>query len=201
MWRLMEQVQTKRPTVHAITNYVSANDVANAILAVGALPIMAEYHGEVEEITSRASALVLNMGLLHPDKLMSMKKAGRVANERSVPVILDPVGCMSSGFRNLALRELLSEMRFAVIRGNFSEMLCLSGEKVSGKGVDDCLNGEHQAQKIGIARMISKEYGCVAVITGETDIVSDGEKVCCLKNGTRRMSEITGIGCMLSGID
>ena len=38
----LENVKKKSPLIHNITNYVTVNDVANMILAVGASPIMAD---------------------------------------------------------------------------------------------------------------------------------------------------------------
>lgn len=200
MWELLEQVKNKKPLVHTITNHVTSNDVANAMLAIGASPIMAEYHGEVEEITERASALVLNLGLLHPDKLLSMKKAGRIANRKKLPVILDPVGCMASSFREQAVAELLSEVEFAVIRGNFSEMRHLLEGGGKGKGVDADENSKELAQRAHVAQQLAKKHCCVTVITGATDIVSDGEDAFCLSNGSPLMEQITGMGCVLSGL-
>lgn len=239
----MEQIEKIRPMVHAITNHVSANDVANAILAVGGLPIMAEYQGEVEEITVSASALVLNMGLLHPNKYLAMRNSGKIANKNNIPVILDPVGCMSSRYRKSSLRSLLSEIQFSVIRGNFAEMKTLSEieyyeiwtkdyeitrekvikpkgnfdehknliakerekyrkmmEESIGKGVDSYENGDCLEEKIAIAKNIAQKYRCIAIITGENDIVTDGKKTFCLQNGSPRMAKITGAGCMLSGL-
>lgn len=207
MNKIWERVREKRPLVHAITNHVSANDVANAILAVGGRPIMAEYIGEVEEITSHASALVLNMGVIHPEKLSAMKRAGKIANEKGIPIVLDPVGCMSSSFRRTSAAELLDELKCSVIRGNFAEMSILwnmdepkyfSTEKISG-GVDS-VDRTELAEKVELALGISQKYCCVAIVTGAVDVVSDGKRVFCLSNGSPQMTKITGVGCMLSGL-
>ena len=63
MRELLERIERQRPCVHCMTNPVTANDVANAVLAIGGVPIMADYIEEVEDITAQSSALVLNTGM------------------------------------------------------------------------------------------------------------------------------------------
>src|SRR5699024_7162375 len=89
---LIEKVKKQSPLVHSIMNYVTINDCANVLLAVGASPIMADAPMEVEEITAMADALVLNTGTLKSWSKDSMICAGKVANQKGIPVILDPVG-------------------------------------------------------------------------------------------------------------
>lgn len=201
MWQLLEKIKKSKPLVHCITNYVSANDVANAIHSVGATPIMAEYIDEVEEITRCSSALVLNVGMLNREKLNSMLVAGRTANINNIPIIIDPVGCMASNFRKQLVEKLLDELKIAVIKGNYSEMMSLYGEETTSKGVDSIQeNYENITKRIDIAKNISKKYNCVAIITGKIDIIANVDKVFCLSNGSELMTRITGSGCMLSGL-
>ncbi|MDO4793873.1 MAG: hydroxyethylthiazole kinase [Filifactor alocis] len=201
MRELLEQVERQRPCVHYMTNPVTANDVANAVLSVGGVPVMADYIEEVEDITVRSSALVLNMGMLSAEKLISMMVAGKAANRNGIPVILDPVGCMASKFRRDSVAKLLREVRFAVIKGNCSEMLGICGKKTKSKGVDAFEGADTgREERRVLAEKISKKYGCIAVITGEEDIVAKEESIYLLRNGDERMTRITGVGCMLSGL-
>ena len=48
--RNLQAVRDRRPLVHNITNLVVMNFTANALLAMGASPVMAHAASEVEEI-------------------------------------------------------------------------------------------------------------------------------------------------------
>jgi hydroxyethylthiazole kinase len=136
---LLETVRIRRPVVHAITNWVTGGDVANALQALGARPVLAFSTEEVAEITARADALYLNLGTPTPDRIAAMLLAGRRANEIGLPVIFDPVGAGASHFREEACRQILSELNLTIIRGNRAEIGALvsllrnkSGEKPPG---------------------------------------------------------------------
>jgi len=60
---------------------VVMNYTANALLAMGASPVMAHAQNEVEDMVSFAGALVLNIGTLTDDWITSMLKAGKKASE------------------------------------------------------------------------------------------------------------------------
>ena len=119
-------VRKKRPLVHCITNYVTANDCANVLLACGASPVMADDAREVEEIVEIADALVINIGTLNARTIEAMLAAGRKANELDIPVVLDPVGAGSSRLRTETALRLLAEVRFAAVRANISEIKALA---------------------------------------------------------------------------
>ena len=133
---MSDQVRKHAPLIHNMTNRVSINDCANILLACGASPIMAEAIEEVEEITAMCDGLVLNMGMPGRQKIEAMKKAGKRANALHIPVVLDPVGVGASAFRREAVSELLKEVRFTVIRGNFSEIRTLMCGVCGTRGVD-----------------------------------------------------------------
>ncbi|MGC8861787.1 MAG: hydroxyethylthiazole kinase, partial [Armatimonadota bacterium] len=86
----LELMRKQKPLVHNITNYVVMNETANAILCLGALPIMSHAAEEVQEMVGIASALVLNIGTLSPEWIDAMELAGKKANEKGIPVVLDP---------------------------------------------------------------------------------------------------------------
>ena len=181
----LENVREKSPLIHNITNYVTANDVANILLACGGSAVMADAPEEAEEITSLAAGLCINLGTLNRDKLSAMLLAGKKANSLSKAVVLDPVGAGSSKFRTESAKKLLSEVKFSTIRGNISEIKTLLGDKGGTMGVDASL---------------SKSTGAVVVISGKSDVISDGEKIGIVNNGCPIMSKITGSGCMLTAL-
>src|SRR6476659_6297834 len=111
-------LRERKPLVHQITNYVVMNETANATLALGALPVMAHAREEVEEMVTLADALVLNIGTLSPHWVDAMIAAGRVANERGIPVVLDPVGAGATRYRTDTAKRILSEVDVTVLRGN-----------------------------------------------------------------------------------
>ena len=183
-------VKEKNPLVHCITNYVTVNDVANAILAAGGAPVMADDINEIEEIVAMSNALVLNIGTLNQRTAVAMLAAASTANKKNVPVILDPAGVGMSSLRNKVITRLLRNNKFVVIRGNFSEMTFCAGENSNDK----------KFSAAEIAKIVAEKYSCVAVVTGAVDIVTDGKNFAQIKNGVPEMSKITGAGCMLSGI-
>lgn len=201
---LLEAVKGKKPLVHHITNYVTVNDCANIVLAIGASPIMADDIEEVGDIVTLASALVINTGTLNGRTVESMIAAGKRANELGIPVVLDPVGAGATLFRNKTVEKLLSVIKFAVIRGNMSEIKAISGLGSSTKGVDaseqDIIEAENLKYGRSIGEKLSAELNCVVAITGATDIVSNGRKTYFVENGHKMLSAVTGTGCMCTSL-
>jgi len=196
---LIEKVREENPLVHNITNYVTVNDCANILLAAGASPIMADDLREAEEITSISRALVINTGTLNERTVESMIASGRRANQLKIPVVFDPVGAGASTFRNETVRQILSEVKVSILRGNLSEISWIAGFDSKTKGVDSAVEDE-QNDRVEAARIVAKRYGCVAAITGKVDVVTDGERVVQLRNGTKRLAKITGTGCMTTAL-
>lgn len=198
----LRAVREKKPLVHHITNYVTVNDCANIVLAIGASPIMADDIDEVEAITAISSALVLNIGTLNSRTAASMFAAGKKANELNIPVILDPVGAGASELRNRTIERLLKEINIAVLRGNMSEIRFVAGLQVTTRGVDASEADQKSEKEIGrnTAEKVAKQFGCVAAITGATDIVSDGKRTVYIENGTNLLSSVTGTGCMCTSL-
>ncbi len=197
---LIVEIMRKNPLIHNITNYVTVNDCANAVLAIGASPIMADDIGEAADITTISSALVINIGTLNTRTVESMLAAGKKANELGIPVIFDPVGAGASALRNNTTRTILSEIRVSVIRGNMSEISFIAGFSANTKGVDaaeaDIKAGDAKAVAIAVARKLQ----CVVAITGATDTISDGKRVSSISNGHKMLSKITGTGCMTTAL-
>ena len=102
---LFENIRMKTPRVHCMANYVTANDCANLLLAVGASPVMADDPIESAEITACCDALTLSLGTPSTQRLEAMRLSIRAAKEKGIPVILDPVGVTLSKLRREAARE------------------------------------------------------------------------------------------------
>ena len=192
--RLMRE---RKPLVHQITNYVVMNETANATLALGALPVMAHAPEEVEEMVSLAGALVLNIGTLSSHWIDAMIAAGTAANDRGVPVVLDPVGVGATSYRTDTARRILELVDVAVLRGNAGEVATLVGVAAEVRGVESATVGADPAE---LAREAARTLGVVASVTGPVDHVSDGERIAAIANGDPMLATITGTGCMSSAI-
>lgn len=201
--RIIDNIKNKKPLIHCITNYVTVNDCANILLACGASPVMADDLKEVEDITSISSGLCINIGTLNERTVESMIKAGRKANSLGIPVLLDPVGAGASGFRTEVSNRLLKEINFTVIRGNISEIKALSVGGSNTKGVDadlkDKIHGEDK-EKLEFIKDFSRKTNSIIVVTGEVDIIAEKDKISLVRNGSPKMSDVTGTGCQLSCI-
>lgn len=190
-------LREKCPLVHHITNYVTVNDCANITIAAGAAPVMADAHEEVCEMVTFAGALVLNIGTLNREQIEAMILAGGVANDRKIPVILDPVGAGATRFRTDSVLRLLDELKITILKGNTGEIGVLAGAEATVRGVDSYgLTGD----AVKIARNFAKEAGITVVVSGITDIVSDGNHVLLVDNGHPMMGSISGTGCMAASV-
>jgi len=186
-----------KPLVHQITNYVVMNETANATLALGALPVMAHAPEEVEEMVALAGALVLNIGTLSRHWVDAMVAAGRAANVRAIPVVLDPVGAGATAYRTETAKRILDEVRVTVLRGNAGEIATLVGVDAEVRGVESIDVGGDPAE---LARQAGEALGLVVAVTGVVDHVSDGTRVVAIENGHALMASITGTGCMSSAL-
>jgi len=194
---LLLRVRERSPLIHHITNIVTANDVANVTLAVGAAPVMALAVEEVEEVAAAAGAVVLNIGTPTPQIVDAMVRAGRRANARGVPVVLDPVGAGATAFRTAQARRVLQAVRVACVRGNAGEVAALAGRAGAIRGVDAM--GEVDALD-ELARGLARETRAVVAATGPIDLLTDGARTVHVQNGHPLLTRITGSGCMASAI-
>ena len=200
----LENVRKKSPLIHNITNYVTVNDVANALLACGGSPIMADEPDDAEEITQICSGLNLNIGTLNSRTIESMFRAGHKAKEMNHALLLDPVGAGASALRTNTALNLMKEIKFDVIRGNSSEIKTLFTGSGNTHGVDvssaDTVSDSNLEYMIDFVKNFSVASGSVIALTGAIDLASDGNKCYVIRNGRPEMGRITGTGCMLSGI-
>ena len=198
----LENVRTSTPLVHCITNYVTVNDCANALLACGGSPIMSDEPEDVVDITTICGGLVLNIGTLNKQTIAGMRAAGKRASELGHPIVLDPVGAGASALRTATASEILDTMDVAVIRGNMSEIKAVAGASAATRGVDvnpdDVVTDENLAASAAFAKELAKKTGAIIAITGAIDIVANDERAFAIRNGNAIMGKITGAGCMLS---
>src|SRR5215218_5606173 len=183
----LRALRERKPLVHQITNYVVMNETANATLALGALPVMAHAREEVEEMVGLAGALVINIGTLSPHWIDAMLAAGRAANARGVPVVLDPVGAGATRYRTDIARRILDEVDVTVLRGNAGEVATLVGVEAEVRGVESIGAGGDAAP---LAREAARSFGLVASVTGPVDHVSDGDRVLAIANGHPLLASI-----------
>lgn len=193
----LERLRAAAPLIHCITNYVTAGDTANMLLAAGASPIMADDPSESAEITALAAGLTLNLGTPSQNRIEAMMRSGAMANQRDIPAVFDPVGASCSGLRRNAVSELTRRVKLAAVRGNISELSYLAGFSAQERGVDAA---EAVISPLKAAEAAAKRLSCVCAVTGEQDVISDGSRTIVLKNGTPLLRNITGAGCMTSAL-
>jgi len=193
----LNAVREQKPLVVNITNYVVMNNTANALLAIGASPIMAHSREEMPEMLSFCGALVVNIGTLDSAWTPRMLFAVTQANINNKLVVLDPVGCGASKLRTETSRQIAQAADKLIIRGNASEIIALAGEQGKSKGVD-ALDSSEAA--IGAAQYIIKTYRCSVVISGASDFVLTANGQTELRNGHAMMPYVTGMGCTLTAL-
>ena len=200
----VEQIRTAAPLVHCITNYVTVNDVANVLLAVGARPIMADECTEAAEITALCAGLCLNIGTLNTRTIPGMLAAGRCARELQHPIVLDPVGAGASALRTETALRILNEVRPTALRGNISEIRALAVHAKTTQGVDanaaDAVTEENLAASAEFVRTFAARANAIVVVTGAIDLITDGVRCYAVRNGRPMMGRVTGTGCQLSAL-
>lgn len=190
-------IKEQKPLIHNITNYVVMNFTANALLSMGASPVMAHAEEEVEEMVAIAGALVLNIGTLSDGWIRAMLRAGRKASELKKPIILDPVGSGATSLRTRTARKIIEQTEVTVIRGNASEVLSLKETDAKTKGVDSIHSVEDAAETAGI---LASALGTTLAITGPVDLVTDGARIIRVLNGHPLMGQVTGTGCVATAV-
>jgi hydroxyethylthiazole kinase len=197
IWNDLQRIRADAPLVHNITNYVVMNTTANALLALGASPVMAHAEEEVAEMAGLARALVINIGTLSRTWVHAMIAAERAAHDRHTPIVIDPVGAGATRFRTETAHRLLNEVPVSIIRGNASEIRALYTSDAVTRGVDSVHASE---DALDAARALATQYGCVVVVSGATDLVVDCECVIRVRNGHPMMPRVTGLGCTASAL-
>ena len=202
---IINSIRSNAPLIHCITNPISINDCANAVLAVGAKPIMAEHPKEVAKITSMASVLAVNLGNITDARINSIMISGKTSLENNIPSVIDAVGVTCSDIRLELAKEYINVCRPAVIKGNISEIKVLNGLSSDAAGIDvsdkDTFSSDNEVKMKYTGELVNelaKKTNSVVVATGVVDTISDGCEVYYIQNGCEMMSSITGPGCMLN---
>lgn len=193
----LNKIRQQQPLVHCITNNVVANFTANGLLAIGASPIMADELEEMHEMVSIVDSLLINIGTINARTRQAMLVAGQSANKRGIPVVLDPVGVGATTFRKEAVQELLEKVYFHLIRCNAGELAAIANVDWQSKGVDSG-NGEMNTE--AVAKRVALTYKCLVIVTGPTDLLTNGEQIVYSSGGNSLMVQVTGTGCLLSAI-
>ncbi len=197
IWHDVKQIRNTAPLVHNITNYVVMNTTANALLSIGASPVMAHAVEEVEDMTSIAGALVINIGTLSPRWIDAMSLAMKTAKQRGIPIVFDPVGAGATKYRTNTCNNLLSETAPSIIRGNASEIMSLLDANIATRGVDS----SHSADSaVDAAKELAKSFNCVVSVSGEVDLITGGDEIVKINNGHPMMPKVTGLGCTATAI-
>jgi len=196
-WKDIEQIREKSPLVHNITNFVVMNNTANALLSIGASPVMAHAIEEVADMATIASALVINIGTLSAHWIEAMKIAIQTAGLRKIPIVIDPVGAGATKFRTETVKKLFAITNPTVIRGNASEIMALVDTDIQTKGVDSSQSSD---SALIAALSLANQYKCIVVVSGVTDIITDGNKTIYIENGDLMMPKVTGLGCTASAL-
>ncbi len=197
IWEDVEKIRENAPLIQNITNYVVMNNTANALLAIGASPAMVHSVDEVEEMVVFSGSLVVNIGTLSRHWIDGMEMAMVKAKELGKPIVFDPVAVGATRLRSEACEMLIQKAAPAIIRGNGSEIMALNKAASGGKGVDSTAASE---DAVGAAKAISKDFGSVVVISGQTDYIINGDQVAKVENGTPMMTRVTGMGCTATAI-
>ncbi|MDA3129561.1 hydroxyethylthiazole kinase [Aliibacillus thermotolerans] len=195
---MIEKVREKRPLIYHITNTVVTNFTANGLLAMGASPVMADAEEEAAEMAAAADALVLNIGTLHPSQVKAMFVAGRAANKKGIPIVLDPVGAGATSYRTETARQLLKELNISLLRGNVGEIKALIGSDGNIQGVDAIQTEVDEME--AVAKEAASLFSVPVVVSGAVDIVTDEKDLYRVANGDELLIRITGSGCLLSGV-
>lgn len=196
---IRESVKEQCPLIHCITNPISITQCANAVLAAGSRPIMAEHPKEVGEITATADALMINLGNLTDVRMEAMRISAETAKSRNIPVILDAVGIACSGLRQTFAHELTGIVMPTVIKGNYSEINALYHPSYRSSGVDTDISLNREKISMTAIRLARTRH-TVILASGEVDIITDGRRLIYMKNGVKQLSAVTGTGCMLGAL-
>jgi hydroxyethylthiazole kinase len=193
----LTKIREQSPLVHNITNFVVMNNTANALLSLGASPVMAHAVEEVRDMVKIAASLVLNMGTLNPQWVEGMIEAGKAARQKGIPIVFDPVGVGATPYRNETANRILTECHPDIIRGNASEIMALVNTSSTTKGVDST---QTSTSALESARVLSKKSGAIVIISGAEDFITNGKEVTVIRNGVSMMSRVTGMGCTATAI-
>ena len=184
-----------KPLILCLTNYVTMDFMANALLSLGAAPIMSQEIEELETLVSISHALSLNIGTLDHAFVERATAASRWATTQHKPIILDPVGAGATDIRTATAHALMSNA--TIVRGNASEIIALTTHDHQTLGVEST----HQVHDAtDNANELATRQDTVIVVSGVQDFITDGMHQKHLTVGSPMMSKVTGMGCTLTAV-
>jgi thiamine-phosphate diphosphorylase/hydroxyethylthiazole kinase len=197
--RILKGLVEEAPLCHNMTNQVVQNIAANVAICIGASPIMSNNGLEATDLSKLGGALVINMGTVTPDGLQNYLQALTAYNAFGGPVVFDPVGAGATTQRRDAVKKLMAAGYFDLIKGNEGEIKTVAGTSGAEqqKGVDSGPSTSSLSEKISIVKTLASQEGNIVLMTGVTDILSDGETTVVIENGHKYLGNITGSGCTL----
>lgn len=194
---IITKIKRDNPLVLNITNVVTMDFVANGLLSLGASPVMSKARQEIEDLMTLAKSVVINLGTLDEAFITLCEHACLIANQLQKPIVVDPVGAGASRYRTDACLRLINDYHISIIRGNAGEIRALSGLAFATKGVDSAIQSE---DAIAGAQALSTRINATIVISGETDVIVDADKISRFYHGSSLMPTVTGTGCLLSAV-
>ncbi|MBQ0081269.1 MAG: hydroxyethylthiazole kinase [Alistipes sp.] len=193
----LKRVRNKAPLVVCITNHVVTNFTADALLAIGAKPFMSESSEEIEEVSLKADALLINIGTLTQEQKKLISLAIAAAQKHNIPWVLDPVGAGFTSYRRQFCRELIESGCPSLIKGNPSEIDALCLGELTSIGTDSTICTTSVKKQ---AEILAQKKGCIVALSGKKDIITNGWKSVEILNGTPELTNISGSGCILGAI-
>ncbi|MGL4952148.1 MAG: hydroxyethylthiazole kinase [Mycoplasma sp.] len=201
---IFKKIKSEHPLVHCITNVVSMNDCANALLAVDAHPIMTDYHKESKDITLQSKVIYINIGTLNKDLIKSTIKSLNCAKENKIPIVLDPVGINVSKCRKKFIKKIIKKYKPTVIKGNLTEIKSLVYDQIIGDGIEASKYYEIESSNVKLiarfCRLLSSKLESIICVTGKIDIISDHKKTYAICGGHKIMQKVSGSGCILGAL-
>lgn len=192
----VNRIRLTHPLIHNITNLVVMPTTANLLLALGAAPIMAHAHEELDEIIQIAQALVINIGTLDKTWLAAIEQGQRTALTCRIPIVFDPVGAGASAYRSTSALTIIRR-GVDVIRGNASEIMALLDSSITTKGVDTT---QASNDAVASAQTLAQHYQCIVVVSGKIDFIVSASKCVALDYGTPLLTKVVGMGCSLTAL-
>jgi len=180
---VLARIRERAPRVHCITNSVAQQYTANMLLAAGAVPSMTLSPEEIAGFVGGADALLVNLGTFDAERRSAIAAALGAMRQRRLPWVLDPVFIERSPSRAKFARELAARAP-SVVRLNHAEFAALAGHDAAG----------------GAPARFARARATIVALTGDVDLVADGERGITIANGDPMMGRVTAMGCAGSAL-
>jgi hydroxyethylthiazole kinase len=186
---VLARIRSRAPRVHCITNSVAQAYTANMLLAAGAIPSMTISPEEIAAFVAGADALLVNLGTFDAERRTAIDVAlGALGRGDKAPGgkpwVLDPVFIERSPARAQFAQSLVRR-KPAAVRLNRHEFAALAGGDATGDDAPRCF---------------AKHHDTVVALTGNADVVTDGERSAKVANGDPLMGLVTAMGCAGSAL-